>query len=69
MTLLYQSQFPLVRPNVFTMDKTHKKATSRSSRKKNSPLAANSGRNFKEEVACEEGLKEYMRILVTEMKS
>lgn len=51
------------------MDKIYKKATSRSLRKKNSPLAAKSGRYFKEEGACEPGLKEYMGISITEMNS
>lgn len=47
------------------MDMIYKGATSR---KKNSPLAANSRRNSKEEVAWEQGLEECMEILITEIK-
>lgn len=60
--------FHLVANNFFTMDMIYKKATSRSERKKNSPLAAKSRRNSKEEVVWERELKECMGSLITEIK-
>lgn len=68
MTKLHQSQLHLVATN-FTVDKIFKKVTSRSQRSKNLLLASSSGRNLSEEVTCEQGHKEWMKSLTTEMKS